>query len=302
MIGLTTNGIVINEYGDVLLIVRNDTRTLAPPGGGIELGELATDSVAREIEEETGIIAMPVRLTGLYYWDWSPERPILAFMFRCIQRGGKLQSSNESPQVGFFSANPLPRSLIPIHRERVLEAWQHEGGPPVWKRQRLTGLERLGRLVVQKVIYPWYDWQRRRKGVATYVAPPLWQVDVFVVMEDAAGRLLWQQGADGMWRLPGGRAVRAEAPWETAVSLTEQQLNQPIRLTDLTAVYVTEGEAHITFLFAAEWPHGVDEEDGGKTAVFPADQPPTPTAPQQKTYVDDTLSNLTETIFRYRND
>lgn len=297
MIGLTTNGIVINEYGDVLLIVRNDTRTLAPPGGGIELGELATASVAREIEEETGIISMPVRLTGLYYWDWSPERPILAFMFRCIQRGGKLQSSSESPQVGFFSVNPLPRSLIPIHRERVLEAWHHEGGPIIWKRQTLTGLERLGRLVVQKVIYPWYDWQRQRQGVPLYKVPPLWQVAAHVVIRNESGQVLWHKQPNGRFGLPGGLCGKNEAPWETAVNHTQQQTGLTVQLEDLRGVYVTKNKAEIVLVFTAVAPHSPTTAN---TATYTPGHEPDTAPPQQIAYVADAIGPQTETIFRHQ--
>ena len=49
-----TNGIVVDQFGQILLIKRDDTRTWAIPGGALEAGELPSDGVAREVKEETG--------------------------------------------------------------------------------------------------------------------------------------------------------------------------------------------------------------------------------------------------------
>ncbi|NJN54412.1 MAG: NUDIX domain-containing protein, partial [Anaerolineae bacterium] len=98
---LGTHGILVNQFNQILLIQRNDTRTFAEPGGGLEQGELPPDNIAREVHEETGIIAMPVRLVSLNFWALPPQG-YLAFTFRCLQRGGELQTSTESPRVGFY--------------------------------------------------------------------------------------------------------------------------------------------------------------------------------------------------------
>ena len=39
---IATNGFVFDQYGNVLLIRRDDTRTFAPPGGALDAGELPT--------------------------------------------------------------------------------------------------------------------------------------------------------------------------------------------------------------------------------------------------------------------
>ena len=58
---VSANGIVFNEYSDVLLVQRDDTRTLAPPGGACEIDELPHHAAAREVQEETGgrLLAIP---------------------------------------------------------------------------------------------------------------------------------------------------------------------------------------------------------------------------------------------------
>jgi 8-oxo-dGTP diphosphatase len=295
---ISTNGIVIDQYGHVLMIQRDDSRTLAPPGGGVEKGELPTDNTAREIREETGLIALPVRLTGLYFWQWSADMPILNFTFRCIQRGGELQTSAESLRVGFFGVNPLPRSLINIHRERVQEAWQHEGGPPIWKRQKLTLWGRLGKLLITSVVYPWKSWQRRRKGQAAFLPAPPWQVEAFVVICNEQGRVLWLKQPDGQWRLPGGPCGQNEAPWETAVRQTQQQTGLTVKLEDLTGVYVLENRAQMRLVFTAVTTGGHLKNEM-ETAYFTPGQEPEPSAHQHPQRVADAVGPRTATVFRY---
>jgi ADP-ribose pyrophosphatase YjhB (NUDIX family) len=303
MVKISTNGIVIDQYGHVLLIQRDDSRTLAPPGGGLERGELPTDNTAREIQEETGLIALPVRLTGLYFWQWSADTCILAFIFRCIRRGGELQTSAESLRVGFFGVNPLPRSLLNIHRERVLEAWQHQGGPPIWKRQKLTLWGRLGKLIITGLIYPWKNWRRRLRGEPAFVPAPPWQVAAFVVIRNEEGQVLWlKPGDDAPWQLPGGICGRNEAPWETAVAQTQQQTGFTVELEDLTGVYVRENEAQMTLVFTAVTTNTNQPKPAVETAVFKPGQEPDTCNPHHRQRVADAISPRTETIFRYEKE
>ena len=134
---LYADGIVTNEFNQALFIRRDDSRTWAQPGGAVERGETPTEALEREVEEETGLKVKPVRLVGLYY---RAERPdgLLMFTFRCIQRGGELRASEESPSVGFLPVAPLPRPMLPVHRERLERALSHSGGPPYWGRQPMA--------------------------------------------------------------------------------------------------------------------------------------------------------------------
>lgn len=290
-------GILVNEHGQVLLIRRNDTRTFAPPGGSLEAGELPPDNAAREVREETGIIVMPVRLVGLYYWQ-PRHTGLLAFYFRCIQRGGELQTSVESPQVGFFATNPLPKPMLKLHRNRVQQALTHAGGRPFWAHQHPSRSLQLSYALLRFLVYPFLDWQRKRRELPPYVPPPVWQTAAVTIITNADGRILWRRDGD-IWRLPGGAGLDNTSPWETAIHHAQTQLQQPISLTNLTGVYPAQHQPHMIFAFTAK----VETDRlpaNTNLAYFPQDNEPETALPAHKDYIADAFAPNEETIFRYQ--
>ena len=288
---IATNGILISQKGDVLLIQRNDTRTFAPPGGSLEAGELPTDGVAREVREETGLIVMPVRLVALSFLPIKPQ-PYFAFSFRCLMRGGEIQPSPESPHVGFYPYDKLPRPMAPMHRRRIETAVTHPGGPVIWQTDKLNWYDRLGHFVLNNVVYRYYAWQRQRGKGPPYQSPPAWQIAVHTIVQNPQGDVLWLEDAAGNWQLPGGAADDYTPPWETAVSLTPI----PIQLTNLTGVYVTENAAKMTLVFTAVTGQTTPPPSA---RWFPAGQLP-PTASSQNQYLQDALGPSEITLFRRR--
>ncbi len=59
-------GVVIDEDGRALVIQRRDNAHWEPPGGILERDETITDGLLREVKEETGLLVVPVALTGVY--------------------------------------------------------------------------------------------------------------------------------------------------------------------------------------------------------------------------------------------
>ena len=57
---------VQNDAGQVLLIQRSDNGRWALPGGGHDVGEFISDTVVREVWEETGIKVEVIELSGIY--------------------------------------------------------------------------------------------------------------------------------------------------------------------------------------------------------------------------------------------
>lgn len=249
---LGTNGVVINELGEVLLIQRDDSRTYAPPGGGMEAGELPPENTAREVLEETGMKVMPVRLVGVYHTSVDKNGG-LNFVFRCLPRGGEIKTSNESLHVGYYPTNKLPGPMDEIHRERLERAFTHNGGAPYWNTQQPSLVYKIGRAVVMQGIYRWRDFQRKRRGEPLHVPSPDWKMGAFTVICNEKSEVLWVKRGDiDFWNLPGGGSLQNEPPWETAVRETREETGLTVTLTDLTSVHVYENEAHIVLTFTAD--------------------------------------------------
>lgn len=117
--------VVINERGEVLLQLRRDTDSWAPPSGGVEPGETVAQCAIREVREETGIDIMPVAivavLSGAEYNVTYPNGDKLATVttvFRCRPSHAEIPRVNddESQDIRYFKCDALPEEMLPRHR------------------------------------------------------------------------------------------------------------------------------------------------------------------------------------------
>lgn len=296
-----TNGIIVNELGQVLLIRRDDTGNLAPPGGSLEADELPPEGVAREVLEETGLKTLPVRLVGLHFLDLQPG--YLTFVFRCLQKGGELQTSEESPQVGYFKTEPFPGPMFSAHEERVALGLTHTAVRPYWGTHPSSWRMRLGRWFLRNVTYRRKDWQRKRIGRPPFNPPPAWSVGAFTVIQNEAGGVLWVRRNDlDLWNLPGGRSREMEPPWETAVRETREETGLEVELADLTGVYLYRERPHILFVFTAVVTGGM-LATGAESAEFGYFTPgtePENSVPQHKERMADGLNFVDQIQFRWQ--
>ncbi len=258
----------------------------------METGELPTDNIAREVREETGLIVLPVRLVGVYFWPLKPEG-LLNFVFRCIQRGGEIATSEESPQVDYFWPRALPKPMLNLHQERLERGLSHQGGPVYWETQRQSLKLRLMSLWLGLVVYPRMNRQRKRDGRPDFIPAPQWKVTAVTVIRNAQGQILWLKDGDA-WRLPGGQNKSIEAPWETAVRHAQKQTGQPINLTNLSSVYVHPNKPVMTFAFTADSPANLRTEQGW----FHPGEEAEGASEWEKTAVRDAINPNEETIFR----
>ncbi|MCO5186591.1 MAG: NUDIX domain-containing protein [Anaerolineae bacterium] len=292
-------GIVVGQDGSVLMIQRDDIRTWAPPGGSLDKGELPTDAVAREVEEETGYKVLPVRLVGLRFVPLKPWG-YLTFVFRCLLRGGEATLSSESRQVGFVPVNPIEVAMIRLHRRAVMQAVTHSGGPPVWETYRMGFYDHIGKALLFGLVYPLRNLMRRFTG-KRYVAPPSWHLAASTIIRDAEGKVLWiKRRDDGRWNLPHGGSQPLEPPWQTALRETREETGLEVRLTDLTGVYVKPEKEEMVFVFSAETISGTltTGPESAEFATFsPGDEPET-CLPFHVARVADAAAPRETTIFR----
>ncbi|MFJ2179324.1 NUDIX hydrolase [Streptomyces anulatus] len=112
-------GVVVREDGRVLAIRRDDNGAWEAPGGVLEMDERPEDGARREVLEETGIVAEPVRLTGVYK---NMVRGVVALVFLCRLEGGKEQTSQESTAVRWLTRDEVRSLMTEAYAVRVLDA------------------------------------------------------------------------------------------------------------------------------------------------------------------------------------
>ena len=123
---VTVVGIVRDLKGR-LLLVRTPWRGWEPPGGMVENGEGLLAALKREVLEESGIIIRVGHLKGICTELSFPTR--LTFTFEGVPVGGKLRTSPESLEVGWFSSeDALQKVSYPTQSERLHDILPNEEG------------------------------------------------------------------------------------------------------------------------------------------------------------------------------
>ncbi|GAA5416803.1 hypothetical protein Pryu01_01842 [Paraliobacillus ryukyuensis] len=96
--------IVLNEDNELLLI-KGPKRGWEMPGGQVEEGESLRAAAIRETKEESGTVIADLTFCGIFQ---NVQRSICNMLFLAKPVGGKLTTSPESLEVGFY---PLEKAL-----------------------------------------------------------------------------------------------------------------------------------------------------------------------------------------------
>jgi ADP-ribose pyrophosphatase YjhB (NUDIX family) len=113
--------IVFNERDELLMILRPNGRWWYPTGF-CEVGVSPAENVAREVREETGFVARPVRLIAVTDSQklGSPMRHIYSMLFYCRLDGGAPKPHPlEVLDLGFFPLDRLPEPMHGTSRKWV---------------------------------------------------------------------------------------------------------------------------------------------------------------------------------------
>ena len=286
---LAANGIISDETGAVLLILRTDTRTWAAPGGGVGRGELPVQAVMREFAEETGLQVRPGRLTAISFWQLEPY-PILSLYFECRLVGGEFRFDPHEVRDGrFFPPDQLPWRIIDVHRRPLNQSLRFPRSGLQWEALPFSRQHRLSVFSLNWYRYPRRSLRRmwRKLVYAITKEPPQhdggtppnsrWGHGAFTVIRNEAGAVLWVRRTDmPAWNLPGGGAQPLEAPWETAVRETAEETGLTVDLERLTGVYTYRNETQIVFTFTATVTGGTlttGPEAAGFAWFMPGEEP-----------------------------
>ncbi|MDD3335019.1 MAG: NUDIX domain-containing protein [Eubacteriales bacterium] len=133
--------IVENEKGEILLQKRSDNDTWAYAGGSVELFERVEDAAARELLEETGLIADELTLLGIfsgermrYTYPNGDEVSNVDIVFVCKKYHGTLKCERgEVEELGFFSLDQLPQPLFEVNRPALEQYMKLRGMEGQWQ-------------------------------------------------------------------------------------------------------------------------------------------------------------------------
>ena len=109
-------GVVFRD-GRILLVKERSDGRWALPGGWADVGESPSESVEREVWEESGFQVNAKRLAAVYDRSKHPHKPLMHYhiyklFFLCEITGGQATTSSETEQVEFFEEGDLPELSI----------------------------------------------------------------------------------------------------------------------------------------------------------------------------------------------
>ena len=128
------SAVIRDDVDRVLLIRRRDTGQWELPAGFMECDEAISDTVVREVQEETGLEVKPLRLVGLYTdpalqnmtYPQGDQVHVVNAAFECQVVGGRLQADGlETIDADFFPQDQLP-PLEHSHIQRLRDALSHQ--------------------------------------------------------------------------------------------------------------------------------------------------------------------------------
>lgn len=131
-------GVVFQE-GKILLVKERLDGVWALPGGWADIGLSAKEVAVKEIKEESGYDARPVRLLAVLDKKFHNHPPasqhVYKMFIQCELIGGEAAGGVETSEVGFFSENNLPElSLERNTKEQLQQMFEYLRNPSkeVW--------------------------------------------------------------------------------------------------------------------------------------------------------------------------
>lgn len=119
---LTNMCMVYDDCGNVLIQNRQKPgwSGITFPGGHVEAGESFTDSVIREVLEETGLSIENPRLCGVKQWLEEDGHRYIVFCYKANHFSGTVTSSSEGA-VSWVKLGDLPKMRLASGMEYMLQ-------------------------------------------------------------------------------------------------------------------------------------------------------------------------------------
>jgi ADP-ribose pyrophosphatase YjhB (NUDIX family) len=133
----SVTAVVEDDEHRILLIHKTDNDLWALPGGGHDVGESISETVVREVKEETGYDVEVVCIVGIYTnpkhvmaYDDGEVRQQFSICFAAHLVGGDSRTSSESKEVAWIGATRLAGlEMHPSMRLRIEHYLEHRPMP-----------------------------------------------------------------------------------------------------------------------------------------------------------------------------
>jgi len=132
-------GAVFDTEGRILMVRETiDQHRWTLPGGWADVNQTPSQSVVREVFEESGYHARAVKLAAV--WDRARQAhpptvfSVVRLFFICALEGGSAQTSLETSEVGWFTEDAIPADLsvrrtLPRQISRMFAHWRDPSLP-----------------------------------------------------------------------------------------------------------------------------------------------------------------------------
>lgn len=138
------NMCVVLDGTKVLVEDRKDPNWpgIAFPGGHVEPGESITDSVIREVKEETGLDIEHPALFGIKTWTKENGARYLLFFYKTDKFSGEIKSSEEG-KVFWAELSALPGMNLANDMELHLRLLQEDGISEIYCERQEGGTKKM---------------------------------------------------------------------------------------------------------------------------------------------------------------
>ena len=115
---------IYDDKGNVVVQDRQnpDWPGIVFPGGHVDPGESVTDSVIREVYEETGLIISNLHLCGIKDWMRDDGSRYIVFLYKTNTFKGELVSSHEG-KVWWTPLEEMPNMNLPRSMHKMLRVF-----------------------------------------------------------------------------------------------------------------------------------------------------------------------------------
>ena len=125
---VSVKGVVLAEgppsSGLRVALLRNERDEWELPGGKLEAGESPEACLAREIEEELGVLVRPGRLLDVWLYRVPTEGEVLVVTYGCQALPfGEVRWSAEHREGGLFTLAEIDALRMPEGYRRSIRAW-----------------------------------------------------------------------------------------------------------------------------------------------------------------------------------